>query len=487
MTRYDPGMASHGPQPAAPRAAPPQVDAGLREAKICPGCGRSAGASSVLCRFCLRTLRDVAVVTVTVPDPRTVRPGRTRAVLRAAAPRTWRRRALLLALLLVALTLYLRCGRTEPPIDPPSSAISALAGPQLWAAAGGDIGATRTTPSDPPLGASVAWRSSLAAPVTAPLVTDGNTLYVALADARLVALSVESGEELWSVAVPGQLDNAPLLAGDAVYAALRGGEVVVLDSASGAQRWSFDSGADLLTGPVVVDGVVWTAARGKLLANDAASGELLGSSGFDADRARGLLVVGAERVVVRTPDRLHFFDRATGRRSFFVRLGSARHVAAGGGAVAAVTDRHLVVYDESEQLPWWDGLRGAWAWADLVGIAPHVPAQPHRWSAATACPPLAPVLGTREVIVTCADGRVRAFELADGRKRWERAGTPLVQAPILTRGGLLLVEPAALVLLDPDSGELIERRQLELAAITHAVVTDGGVYIVSGGELVALR
>ena len=480
-------MASHGPQPAAPRAAPPSVDGELREAKICPGCGRGAGVSSVLCRFCLRTLRDVAVVTVS--DARGAPQGRARAVLRATVPRTWRRRALLLALLLVAVTLYVRCGRTEPSIDPPSSALSALAGPQLWAAAGGDIGATRMTPSDPPLGASVAWRSALAAPVTAPLVTDGSALYVELADARLVALSVESGEELWSVAVPGQLDDAPMLAGDALYVSLRGGAVVALDSASGAERWSFDSGYSLLTGPVVVDGVVWIAARGELLAIDAASGELLGSDVFDAERARvlGLLVVGAERIVVRTTDRLYFFDRATGRHTFFSRLRSARHVAASAGAVAAATDRRLVVYDEAEELPWWEGLRGAWAWADLWGMAPDVPVQPHRWTATTNCPPLAPVLGTQEVILACADGRVRAFELADGRIRWERTGAPLVQAPILTRSGLLLVEPAAIVLLDPDSGELLERHQLGLAAITHAVVTDGGVYIVSGGELVALR
>ena len=436
-----------------------------------------------MCRFCLRNLREVKVVTVSDPPG----PGRARAVLRAIVPRTWRRRALLLALLFAALTVQLRCGRTEPATDPPSSSISALAGPQLWALAGGDIGAARTTLSDPPLGAGVAWRRALSAPATTPLVTDGRALYVGLADAQLVALSVESGEELWSVAVLGQLDDAPLLAGDAMYASLRGGAVVVLDRASGAQRWSFDSGHGMLSGPVVVDGVVWAAARGELLAIDAASGRRLGSSGLDAQRALGPPVVSAERIVVQTTGGLHFFDRATGRLSFLSRLASTLHVVAGGGTVATVTDRSLVVYDEGEQLPWWDGVRGAWAWAYLAGIAPRFPGQPHRWVAATDCPPLAPALGTQEVILACVDGHVRAFELADGRLRWEREGAPLVEAPILTRRGVLLVEAAALVLLDSGSGELIERHQLDLDEVTQAVVTDGGVYLVSGGELVALR
>ena len=325
-----------------------------------------------------------------------------------------------------------------------------------------DAGATRVAAADPPLHGDVAWRRSLDAPATVPVVTDGRALFVGLADARLIAYAVDDGRELWSFPVPGQLDEPPVIAGDVVYLSERSGGLTALDAATGAVRWRIDSGDDFLTAPAVRDGVVWVGGRGRLMAFDAENGEFLGEDDFGPSRqSSGVPVVGDERVVVRSFGRLHFFDLESGDHTFFGRLNRPRQLAAGHGVVIAASERWLMAFAEDEGNPWWEGLRTAWVRAYLWGMAPRPPHRPLRWALRIDCAPLGPTLDARQVIVTCEDGLVRAVDLDSGVERWVHQAAALTESPVLLPSGLLLIEESALVVLDPESGAEVDRRALD--------------------------
>lgn len=453
--------------------------------KRCPRCEAQMPADSLICHQCLTSLSDVAP-TPFVPPPQEPEPTGLRRYLR----RVRRRRVLqLLLVAIIAGVVYVQCFWPAPSRDEASGSRSLASGAEVWAAAGADAGATRVSEASPPLRGETAWTRTLDSALTAALVTDGIAIYAAHKDALLVAYATADGSELWSFPVPGQLDDSPVIAGDTVYVSLRSGWLVALDARSGRERWRSDTGQDILSGPMVVDGVVWVGGRGVMLAYDAETGEELGrdQSGDDV-LALGGPVVGDERAIFRSWRRLHFFDIETGRHEFFARFFRTRHAVAGYGVVIGVSDLWILAFDEDVGQPWWEGLRMAWFWADLWGVAPPTPNQPFRWAETLECASLAPVLQAEQVILSCEGGRVFAASLEDGRTLWEREADPLVDAPALISDGLLLIEESAFVVLDPATGEEIDRRALEGVSISRALVTSGGVYIVTAdGELRALR
>ena len=90
------------------------------------------------------------------------------------------------------------------------------------------------------------------------------------------------------------------------------------------------------------------------------------------------------------------------------------------------------------------------------------------------------------MIVACAGGGVHAYELATGDALWSQQGSKLAQAPVIVGGGLLLVEPDAVRLLDAESGhQLRDIRIGSSVSIKQAVVTEDEVILLTAeGELV---
>jgi outer membrane protein assembly factor BamB len=101
-------------------------------------------------------------------------------------------------------------------------------------------------------------------------------IYVASAKSGVVALDAESGEPVWTVALPGA--NHVLVDGPRVIAGGRGA-LVALGRQSGAQLWKLDLGKDRYpTQPVSIHGLVLVAQdRGPLLGVDAQTGEARGA------------------------------------------------------------------------------------------------------------------------------------------------------------------------------------------------------------------
>lgn len=392
--------------------------------------------------------------------------------------------------------LYSQCLRPLPwvspdPLPSPSSTARSLTvGPNAWAAPGGDWGVTRVTDAEPPLDGEIAWRVQLEPPVTTPFVTDGRALYIAFPEAqRVAAISTEDGTELWSVDTAGQSDHAPAVAGGIVYVQVRRGGLLALLASTGATLWIDPSDRALTATPTIADGVLWAGMRGRLAALDAETGELLGETSIGSRFVRLRPAVGAEHVVVAKTDTLLIFDRTTAERTFQARFPDLKHVAVAGGTVIGVSPRQLVAFDPDEGLPWWDGTRDWWFRLHLFMGLPDVPAPPSRWVQQTRCEPHGPVLQPAQVVLACADGSVRAFDLQTGALRWERHGAPIVASPVLTASGLLIAERAALVLLDPGSGAELQRRSLgDDISVREVIVTASAIYILTtSDELIALR
>ena len=141
-----------------------------------------------------------------------------------------------------------------------------------------------------PADGAVRWTKPVSGPTGDYLDVDwldapenDSRVYAASSKVGVVALDVNTGEALWTAAIPGA--NHVLAGGPRIVAGGRG-QVVGLDRRSGAQIWKLDLGKDRYsTQPVIANGLVLVAQdRGPLLGIDVQTGEARGSfdpgSGF---------------------------------------------------------------------------------------------------------------------------------------------------------------------------------------------------------------
>jgi outer membrane protein assembly factor BamB len=119
-------------------------------------------------------------------------------------------------------------------------------------------------------------------------------IYAASAKAGIVALDVNTGDAIWTTALPGA--NHVLADGPRLIASGRG-EVRALDRLTGKQIWKLELGKDRYsTQPVVANGIVLVAQdRGPLLGIDVQTGEARGA--FDPGSGFSQPVLAAPGVV----------------------------------------------------------------------------------------------------------------------------------------------------------------------------------------------
>ena len=100
----------------------------------------------------------------------------------------------------------------------------------------------------------------------------------------------------------------------------------------------------------------------------------------------------------------------------------------------------------------------------------------------------APAVSLEHVFTTSRDGSVAAYLRETGELRWARSVGGIVDAPVLTAGGLLLAQSEALLLLDPQDGRELYRRLLPGMNVAGITVTNHGAYLTTkSGGLRALR
>lgn len=83
-------------------------------------------------------------------------------------------------------------------------------------------------------------------------------------DMQLVAVDIESGDEVWQVDVDSEIRASPAVVGDTVFLATYGQAVHALDAGTGEQQWQVSGGGGK-SSPVVTDGFLFIGGRGSVV------------------------------------------------------------------------------------------------------------------------------------------------------------------------------------------------------------------------------
>lgn len=89
-------------------------------------------------------------------------------------------------------------------------------------------------------------------PRSAPVIRD-NIAYLALADAEVGSLDLESGEYLWKVPTGLQSRRSPLLLGDMVVIDVDEGGLMALSTATGEIQWHYNPGSNRASSPALFE------------------------------------------------------------------------------------------------------------------------------------------------------------------------------------------------------------------------------------------
>ena len=461
--------------------------------RVCPRCRSRMSIDVRICHRCLTRLGDQHDVVGVSTARSTEHLSKAQRLILAARGR---RRLLLgtgavLVLLVVAFTASWvhRQFIWEPQPVPVATGTGDLpAAGTLWPTEHGDVGATRATPASVPFDGEIAWSRDFDAPTTTALTTDGERLFVGLANARLLALSVEDGSEIWTRPVPGQLDVAPTVADGVIYIAQRDGLVLALDPATGDQIWAFNGGSPHFTAPVPYEGTLYTAGQREFRGLDAETGALLWSRrDLASDDFTIQPVIEDEKIVLAVSNRIFVHERVSLHRENRFRTSRMRHLAVADDAIVGVSRREVVVIDQSATPYSWDGfpaVRWIWGQGFLWNIAPALPRDSNLWTERVRerfANPRAPVVDEGRLFVAFASGEIRARGLRTGEELWTREPGELISGdPLLTADGLLVPRGRWLQLLDPATGEELARRSLDNQIISSVTVTEGGTYATVG-------
>lgn len=414
---------------------------------------------------------------------------------RTARRRTVVRRVVLsasLALILgmAGLLSYGRFVRALGPLPLPSSdARNTQSSPSAWPAIGGNLASTRALRAAVPIDGELTWSRDFAAPIVVPVVSDADTLYVALADGQLLAISAADGRELWATTLPDAPWVAPTIAGDRLYLILPRGRLLSIEAASGEVAWETVTGGAFAASPLIADGVLYAFGAPHILGLDAEDGAELWRVEVDESVALVYPVIEGDTMAVATTDQLLVFDRRTGERTYWYDVPPVIHgVAINDGTLFLAASRTLVAIDTEARRPWWEPFRAIWFQFWVWGSAPQTPAPPSNWVARQDRVSYAPAVSDEQIFTTSRDGSVSAYLRETGELRWTRSVGAIVDAPVITANGLLLTQSEALLLLDPLDGRELYRRSLPGMEVAGITVTQHGAYLTTkSGGLHALR
>jgi outer membrane protein assembly factor BamB len=270
------------------------------------------------------------------------------------------------------------------------------------------------------------WRLRLGGSVQGGIAMAGSGVVVAASTAGdVAAIRVAAGGAAWEWRTRlGAVYRRPGAdpAGGTMYVPAADRHLYALDVRTGTVRWRFDADAPVLSEPLAAAGYVVFCAGERLLALDAAAGQLAWSvpgRGFSAGRA----ACDGERVYTAAADgwaRAH--DLRTGREAWsYPMVSGDRHrvalysgwddvVALGSGAVVVATVSGSQALDAATGTPRWT------------------------FAGRTMYPP-AVVLGDGTALLTTEQGVVSRVSLADGGTIWRASlGMPVQNAGLAVAG-----------------------------------------------------
>jgi outer membrane protein assembly factor BamB len=156
------------------------------------------------------------------------------------------------------------------------------------------------------------WERDLGAPLHSPPALAGDRLYVSLEDGRIVALSLQTGEVLWTQQLEKPSDGILALA-ERLYIGSLDDWFYCLDTKDGKRRWRWRNDADVVGFPVIDQRRVYFVALDNLLRSlSRNSGSLVWKRALPMRPSSGPLLAGNLLVVPGLAAELHAYSIADG-------------------------------------------------------------------------------------------------------------------------------------------------------------------------------
>ncbi|HSC69367.1 MAG TPA: outer membrane protein assembly factor BamB [Cellvibrio sp.] len=127
------------------------------------------------------------------------------------------------------------------------------------------------------------------------IAAESGLLLVATYAGEVMALSKETGEELWRKGLPGEVVSAPRTNGNVVAAQTVNGKLFALDAKSGEQLWFYDNPPPVLTlrgtpSPIVTDSAIYAGfSNGRMMAFNPSNGLILWEQRIASPKGRSEL------------------------------------------------------------------------------------------------------------------------------------------------------------------------------------------------------
>jgi outer membrane protein assembly factor BamB len=127
------------------------------------------------------------------------------------------------------------------------------------------------------------------------IAAENGLLLVATYAGEVMALSKETGDELWRKQLPGEVVSAPRTNGSVVAAQTVNGKLFALDAKTGEQLWFYDNPPPVLTlrgtpSPIVTDTAIYSGfSNGRMMAFNPANGLILWEQRIASPKGRSEL------------------------------------------------------------------------------------------------------------------------------------------------------------------------------------------------------
>ena len=159
----------------------------------------------------------------------------------------------------------------------------------------------------------ILWQRDLGAPLQAPPAASGDRLYLGLKDGRVLALSLQTGTDIWTRKL-AEAAVGILPVGDRVFVSGLDNQMHALDAKDADPDWEWRTGADVLGLPVLDQKRVYFVALDNVLrGHDRNSGSMLWKRVLPMRPFTGPLLSGETIIVAGVASELHAYNAFDGK------------------------------------------------------------------------------------------------------------------------------------------------------------------------------